>query len=200
MSELEVLSERIHSCKLCTLSKKRTMAVPGEGSQSAQIVFIGEAPGFYEDKNGRPFVGPAGQLLDKLLASIGLDRNDVYITNMIKCRPPKNRDPLPAEIRACRPFLDKQMNTIKPKIVVTLGRHSLSRWFPGETIGKARGKPRKRNGITIYPVYHPAAALRNKNFIPILEADFKNLLTLLDAPVMIQKPVVENQINQLPLL
>ena len=130
MSELESLAQQISTCTLCTLSEKRSMAVPGEGSQSATIMFIGEGPGFYEDKNGRPFVGPAGKLLDKLLSSIGLRRDDVYITNMIKCRPPNNRDPLSTEIRSCKPYLDKQMSIIQPKVVVTLGRHSLSRWFP----------------------------------------------------------------------
>ena len=200
MSELESLAQQINTCTLCTLSEKRSMAVPGEGSQSATIMFIGEGPGFYEDKNGRPFVGPAGKLLDKLLSSIGLRRDDVYITNMIKCRPPNNRDPLSTEIRSCKPYLDKQMSIIQPKVVVTLGRHSLSRWFPGETIGKARGKAKHQNGVTIYPMYHPAAALRNKNLLPALETDFRNLLTLLNQSTMIETPQAEEQGDQLSLL
>ena len=180
MSEFDALVQQINTCTLCTLSEKRTRAVPGEGSRTADIMFIGEGPGFNEDQQGRPFVGPAGQILDKLLSSIGLKREDVYITNMIKCRPPNNRDPLPGEIRACKPYLDSQLAMIGPKVVVTLGRHSLSRWFPGETIGKARGKPRKRDGITVYPMYHPAAALRNPNLLTALESDFKQLIPLLD--------------------
>ena len=200
MSEFEVLAQQIHSCTLCTLSEKRTTAVPGEGSQTADIMFIGEGPGFYEDRDGRPFVGPAGQLLDKLLSSIGLKREDVYITNMIKCRPPNNRDPLPGEIRACKPYLDRQMDMIRPKVVVTLGRHSLSRWFPGEAIGKARGKPRKRDGVTVYPMYHPAAALRNQGLLSALEQDFQKLLSLLDDEAAEAEEPAGEQAEQLSLL
>ena len=179
MSAFDDLVQRIHSCTLCTLSQKRTNAVPGEGSESAEIMFIGEGPGFYEDQQGRPFVGPSGQLLEELLASIGLERKDVYITNMVKCRPPNNRDPLPGEVRSCEPYLDRQIELIGPRVVVTLGRHSLSKFFPGETISKARGTPRKWNGMTVYPIYHPAAALRNPSLRSILEADFRILPSLL---------------------
>ena len=175
MSEYDILLQQVHSCTLCTLSQKRTTAVPGEGNLSSDIVFIGEGPGFYEDQQGRPFVGPAGQLLEELLTSIGLEREDVYITNMVKCRPPNNRDPLPGEIQACKPYLDRQLEMIRPKVVVTLGRYSFSKFFPDTPIGKARGKPRTWNGLVVYPMYHPAAALRNGNFRTILEADFRAL-------------------------
>ena len=200
MSEYDALVQQIHDCTLCTLSEKRTRAVPGEGSRTADIVFIGEGPGFYEDQQGRPFVGPAGKLLDKLLSSIDLKREDVYITNMIKCRPPENRDPLPGEIQACKPYLDRQLAMIGPKVIVTLGRHSLSRWFPGETIGKARGKPRKRDGVTVYPMYHPAAALRNRSLMSTLESDFKQLLVLLDSESAEPDKSETEQAEQLSLL
>ena len=180
MSEFDDLVQQVHDCIRCSLSQGRTTAVPGEGSRTADIVFIGEGPGYHEDRQGRPFVGPAGKFLDELLASIGLNRSDVYITNMIKCRPPNNRDPLPGEIEACKPYLERQLDMIEPKIIVTLGRHSFARFFPGESISKARGKPRRKNGVTIYPMYHPAAALHNPQFRPIIERDFQNLPSLVN--------------------
>ena len=181
MSEYEILVDQVLNCTLCTLSQKRTLAVPGEGSLTAGIMIIGEGPGYYEDQQGRPFVGPAGRLLEELLASIGLSREDVYITNMIKCRAPSNRDPLPGEIKACKPYLDKQLELIGPRVVVTLGRYSFAKFFPDEPIGKARGRPRRWNGLTIYPMYHPAAALRNGNLRSLLEKDFLELPSILDS-------------------
>ena len=180
MSEFDALVQQVQTCTLCSLSQKRTKAVPGEGSRTADIIFIGEGPGFYEDQQGRPFVGPAGKLLDELLSSIDLRRQDVYITNMIKCRAPNNRDPLPGEIQACKPYLDRQLAMIEPKIIVTLGRYSFTRFFPSESISRARGKPRKWNGHVVYPMYHPAAALHNPKLRPTIESDFKNLPPLLD--------------------
>ena len=182
MTEYDLLIREIHDCTRCTLAAKRTRTVPGEGSLDADVIFIGEGPGFYEDRDGRPFVGPAGQLLDELLASIGLERGDVYITNMIKCRAPNNRDPLPGEIAACKPFLDRQLDMIHPRVIVTLGRYSFQRFFPGETLSKSRGKPRQLNGFTAYPIYHPAAALHNPRLRPALEQDFKKLQQLLMGP------------------
>ena len=140
MTKLELLVEQIRSCTSCKLSDKRTNAVPGEGSSNADIMFVGEGPGFYEDRDGRPFIGSAGHMLDKLLASIDLSRDTVYITNMVKCRPPNNRDPLQGEINACGSYLDQQISLISPKIIVTLGRYSFSKFFPSQTISKARGK------------------------------------------------------------
>ncbi|MDP6050686.1 MAG: uracil-DNA glycosylase [SAR202 cluster bacterium] len=180
MSEYEQLIRQVNECKLCTLSQKRNLPVPGEGSLNADIVFIGEGPGFYEDQQGRPFVGAAGQLLENLLESIGLNREDVYITNMVKCRPPNNRDPLPSEIDACRPYLDRQLEIINPKVIVTLGRYSFAKFFPGVPISKGRGVPQKWNNLLIYPVYHPAAALRNGKFRSILESDFQELPRILE--------------------
>ena len=182
MSEFENLVQQIHDCRNCALSEKRTNAVPGEGSPSADIMFIGEGPGFNEDRDGRPFVGRSGKFLDEMLAAIGLRRPDVYITNVVKCRPPNNRDPLPSEIEACHPYLDAQIEMIAPKVVVMLGKYSFNQFFPGESIGRARGKPMSWNGVTAYPMYHPAAALHNPRLRPVIEDDFRNLLRLIEKP------------------
>ena len=179
MSEFDDLDQRIKTCTLCGLSKTRTTAVPGEGSRTADIMFIGEGPGFYEDRDGRPFVGPAGKFLDELLASIDLKRENVYITNMVKCRPPNNRDPLPTETQACQSYLDKQIEMISPKVVVTLGRFSFSKFFVGESLSKARGKPRRWRNLMVYPMYHPAAALHNPKLRPVIESDFSRLPSLI---------------------
>jgi uracil-DNA glycosylase family 4 len=197
MSEYDQLVQEIVSCTLCALSQTRTQAVPGEGSISADFMFVGEGPGYHEDQQGKPFVGPAGQLLDKLLASIGLRREDVYIANMVKCRPPGNRDPLPGEIQACQPYLDRQMQIISPKVVVTLGRFSFSKFFPGEAISKARGKPRTWNGRTIFPMYHPAAALHNPSLLPAIEADFQKLRSLVDSEEVLQEEPEKSSAQQL---
>ena len=197
MSEYDQLVQEIVSCTLCALSQTRTQAVPGEGSISADFMFVGEGPGYHEDQQGKPFVGPAGQLLDKLLASIGLRREDVYIANMVKCRPPGNRDPLPGEIQACQPYLDRQMQIISAKVVVTLGRFSFSKFFPGEAISKARGKPRTWNGRTIFPMYHPAAALHNPSLLPAIEADFQKLRSLVDSEEVLQEEPEKSSAQQL---
>ena len=142
-------------------------------------MFIGEGPGFYEDQQGLPFVGRAGALLNEMLASISLRRADVFITNMVKCRPPNNRDPFPAEISACSGYLDEQIAAVRPKVIVALGRYSFSKFFPNEAISKARGKPRNWRGIVVYPMYHPAAALRNGNLKARLQDDFARLPELI---------------------
>ena len=142
-------------------------------------MLIGEAPGFNEDKQGRPFVGAAGHFLEELLALAKLRREDVYITNTVKCRPLNNRDPLPEEMASCRKYLDRQIELISPKVVVTLGRHSLTSFLPKETIGKARGKPRSVNGTTLFPMYHPAAALHKHSLRTVIEEDIKKLPALL---------------------
>ena len=173
------LASRISACEMCGLSKGRGKTVPGDGAADADIMFIGEGPGFYEDKQGLPFVGRAGNLLNEMLASISLKRADVFITNMVKCRPPNNRDPFPAEIAACAPYLDEQIEMVRPKVIVALGRYSFSKFFPGEAIGKARGKPREWRGAVVYPMYHPAAALRNGSLKARLQDDFSRLPELL---------------------
>ena len=173
MNSLEEIASRVRSCTDCPLSDNRTNAVPGEGPENADIIFIGEGPGYHEDRQGRPFVGPAGGFLEELLASIGLSRQNVFIANMVKCRPPNNRDPLPAEITACSKYLDRQIELINPKVVVTLGRFSLAKFFPKESISRARGKVRKADGLNVYPIMHPAAALHRQEFRRVIEEDFK---------------------------
>ena len=179
MSELQEIARQINSCFDCVLSQGRTEVVPGEGPEQANLMFIGEAPGYNEDKQGRPFVGAAGQFLEQMLASIGLTREQVFITNMVKCRPPNNRDPLPDEIAACSKYLDRQIELIQPKVVVTLGRHSLTKFLPGESIGKVHGKPRRHGNVTLYPMYHPAAALHQQSLRSVIEDDFKAIPALL---------------------
>lgn len=199
MSDFDELVRQIHDCRKCALSEKRTNAVPGEGSPTADIMFIGEGPGFNEDRDGRPFVGRSGRFLDEMLAEIGLRRQDVYITNVVKCRPPSNRDPLPSEIEACNPYLDAQIEMIGPTVVVMLGKYSFNRFFPGESIGQARGKPRNWNGVIAYPMYHPAAALHNPGLRPIIEEDFRNLLKQLEIREAGPKKVHEAPAEQLNL-
>jgi DNA polymerase len=153
--------------------------VPGEGREDAEIMFIGEAPGWHEDQQGRPFVGPAGQFLDELLQSIGLKRSEVYIANVVKCRPPSNRDPLPDEIEACRKWLDRQIEVIKPKVIVTLGRHSMARFFPGTTISRVHGTVRQGDGVTYFAMYHPAAALHQGSLRRVIMEDMLKIPSLL---------------------
>ncbi len=181
---LDRIAEEIRACRRCPLHRSRTRAVPGEGNPKARIVFVGEAPGRNEDLQGRPFVGAAGRLLTELLLSIGLRREDVFITNVVKCRPPGNRDPRPEEIEACLPFLERQLQLIDPDVIVALGRHSaltLLRLAGREerSIMRIRGKifrvelfGRER---TLMPTLHPAAALYNPRLRPLLEEDFRKL-------------------------
>lgn len=179
-ASIDDLERRIHECTLCTLGSKRTKAVPGNGSLTADVMFIGEGPGYYEDQQGLPFVGRAGQLLNDLLADVGIRREDVFVTNMIKCRAPNNRDPLPIEIKTCAPYLDRQITLISPKVIVTLGRYSTAKFFPDQPIGKLRGVPAEWNGIIVCPMYHPAAALRNSNIRAALERDFRKIPELIE--------------------
>jgi len=178
-AELEALNQEVRVCPLCDLAKTRTKAVPGEGPVDAEIMFIGEGPGFNEDRQGRPFVGQAGQLLVELLASIGLQRTEVYITNVVKCRPPENRDPFPYEIAACAPYLDRQLRIINPRVVVTLGRYSMAKFFPGVTISRIHGQPKRADGRIYYPMIHPAAALRRPESMTALKADTLRIPDLL---------------------
>ncbi len=185
MTELEKLAEEIAKCTKCMLHRGRTCAVPGEGPEDAEIMFVGEAPGFHEDQQGRPFVGAAGEFLEELLESIGLAREDVFITNIIKCRPPGNRDPLPQEIDACEPYLDRQIALLDPTVVVTLGRFSMARAFPKGRISRIHGEPRKINGIVYYPMYHPAAALHRPSLRTTVEGDVQRIPEVMDrAPHM----------------
>lgn len=178
MSTEEILKEvaaEVSVCTKCDLCKGRTKAVPGEGNPHAQVMFIGEGPGFHEDKQGRPFVGPAGQFLEELLASINLKRADVFITNVVKCRPPGNRDPLPAEIDACNGYLDRQIAAINPQVIVTLGRFSMAKFFGGEKISTIHGRARKVDGRMCIAMYHPAAGLHQQSLKESIRADFKKI-------------------------
>lgn len=179
MSALTELYKEIALCKKCEIAKARTRAVPGEGAENAEIMFIGEAPGWHEDQQGRPFVGPAGKFLDELLASIKLKREQVYITNVIKTRPPNNRDPLPEEIANCRHFLNKQLELIHPRMIVTLGRYSMAMFFPGKTISKIHGTAQKRDGVLYFAMYHPAAALHQQSLRQTIKDDMLKIPALL---------------------
>jgi DNA polymerase len=169
------LYEVIRGCTLCALASTRTQAVPGEGPLTAEVMCIGEAPGLNEDRQGRPFVGAAGKFLDELLAAGGLRRDEVYICNVLKCRPPGNRDPLPGEIEACAEYLDLQIDMVDPLVIVTLGRFSMSRWFPQQAISRIHGSVREFDGRFVIPMYHPAAALHQQNLRQVLIEDFQRL-------------------------
>ena len=174
------LYDVVRSCTMCALSVTRTHAVPGEGPLNAEVMCIGEAPGMNEDKQGRPFVGAAGQFLGELLAAAGLTREQVYICNVLKCRPPGNRDPLPGEIEACAEYLDLQLDMVDPLVVVTLGRFSMSKWFPQQAISRIHGSVKEVDGRFIVPMYHPAAALHQGNLRQVLLDDFARLPMILD--------------------
>lgn len=173
--KLEEIAEQVRVCERCILYKHATHAVPGEGPADAEIMMIGEAPGFHEDQQGRPFVGASGKLLDELLALIQLKRSDIFITNVVKHRPPNNRDPLPEEMEACRIWLDQQIELIQPKVIVTISRFAMARWFPNEKISAIHGRARRVGNLLVVPMFHPAAALHNQSLRPLLEADFKKL-------------------------
>lgn len=179
MSALSELYQEIERCQQCEIAKYRNRAVPGEGAVDAAIMFIGEAPGWHEDQQGRPFVGPAGKFLDELLASIGLNRQQVYIANVIKCRPQGNRDPLPTEIQNCRPYLKRQIEIIKPRMIVSLGRYSMAMFFPGKSISKIHGTAQKRDNVLYYAMYHPAAALHQASLRQDIEEDMRKIPSLL---------------------
>ncbi|MCL2149747.1 MAG: uracil-DNA glycosylase [Dehalococcoidia bacterium] len=181
MSALAELCQEICNCQKCEISRSRTRAVPGEGPDNAEIMFIGEAPGYHEDQQGRPFVGQAGQFLSELLASIGLQRPDVYITNIIKTRPPGNRDPLPVEINNCKAWLDRQLEIIHPKMIVTLGRYSMARFFPGKTISQIHGASVTKDGVIYFAMYHPAAALHQQSLRDTIMKDMQKIPALLQA-------------------
>jgi len=192
MSSEDILKEvaaDVAVCTKCNLCKTRTKAVPGEGSVNAKILFIGEGPGFHEDRQARPFVGPAGQFLDELLGSINLKRTDVFITNVVKCRPPGNRDPLPEEIAACDGYLDRQIAALKPQVIVTLGRYSMGKFFSNEKISSIHGRARKKDGYICIAMYHPAAGLHQASLKDVIREDFKKIpLVIAEAERMAAEP------------
>lgn len=183
--DLADLAQQIKICPLCRLCESRTNAVPGEGSPAAEIVFVGEGPGRNEDEQGIPFCGASGKLLDELLASINLSRQEVFITNIVKCRPPNNRDPLPDEKEICtNNYLKKQLTLISPKLIITLGRHALGYFIPDLKISEVHGQPKRYRGQVYLALYHPAVALYNGSMRQTLQKDFLNI------------PKIINKINQ----
>ncbi len=182
MNPEEVLAQiarEVSVCTKCPLHHSRKKAVPGEGPANAEIMFIGEGPGFYENEQGRPFVGAAGQFLDELLARAGLKREEVWIGNVVKCRPPGNRDPLPEELEACDEYLERQIAAINPKIIVTLGRFSMAKFLPGAKISAIHGQMRRVGNRFVIAMYHPAAALHQASLKSTVIEDFMRLPQLL---------------------
>ena len=202
------IAKEVSVCTNCALHHSRKKAVPGEGPAHAEIMFIGEGPGFHENEQGRPFVGAAGQFLDQLLAQAGVTRADVWIGNVVKCRPPENRDPLPEELSACNVYLERQIEAINPSIIVTLGRYSMNKFFPGAKISSVHGQMRKVGDRYVIAMFHPAAALHQASLKPAILADFAKLPELLKqaraglgkfAPVVKKEEPKEEEPKQLNL-
>jgi len=184
--DLHAVQREVVTCTRCRLAETRTKAVPGEGAPDARVLFVGEGPGGRENESGRPFVGRAGQLLAELLRGIGWQRSEVFITNVVKCWPPGNRDPFPDEKAACNGYLDRQVFALRPRVIVTLGRHSMEKFFgPGQSISRIHGTTHRWRGILCYALYHPAAILRQPTLKPIMVADFGRL------PALVAQEVVE---------
>ena len=195
--ELDFIAKEVAVCQKCTLHHSRKLAVPGEGPSDSEIMFIGEGPGFHENEQGRPFVGAAGKFLEELLAAAGLKRPEVWIGNVVKCRPPANRDPIPEELASCDEYLERQIQAIEPSIIITLGRYSMAKFLPGAKISSVHGQMRKVGARYVIAMFHPAAALHQASLKPAILADFAKLPQLLDqarrglgrsAPAMPMKP------------
>jgi uracil-DNA glycosylase family 4 len=188
---LERVAEEVSNCTLCELHHSRKNAVPGEGPANSDIMFIGEGPGFHENEQGRPFVGAAGKFLEELLGDIGLSREEVFISNVVKCRPPGNRDPLPEEVKTCTSnYLDRQIEAINPKVIVTLGRFSMNLLIPNSKISQVHGQAVKIQDRLVVPMYHPAAALHQGSLRPVIKEDFSQLPQLIsEIAATPEKPV-----------
>jgi len=202
--ELKQVAQQVSVCTRCPLHHSRKLAVPGEGPVNAEIMFIGEGPGFHENEQGRPFVGAAGKVLDDLLAKINLKRDEVFIGNVVKCRPPGNRDPQPEELAACSEYLERQIQAINPKAVVTLGRFSLAHFMPNVKIGDVHGQARQVKGRLVVAMYHPAAGLHQRSLMSTIEEDFKRIPELIaraspQAASQEQSPVEKSEPKQLNL-
>lgn len=196
---LDQLAREISVCTKCALHESRKKAVTGEGPADAEIMFIGEGPGFHENEQGRPFVGASGKFLDQLLEQASVTRADVFIANVVKCRPPANRDPQPEELQACNLYLEGQIEAINPSIIVTLGRISMGRYFPGAKITSVHGQMQKIDGRFIIPMYHPAAALHQPALRPAILADFAKLPEQLnEARAALGRPLVEKKKIMVP--
>jgi uracil-DNA glycosylase len=189
---LAQIASEVAVCTNCILHKTRKRSVPGEGPANAEIMLIGEGPGFNENEQGRPFVGAAGKFLEELLAQAGLKRTDVWIGNVVKCRPPENRDPMPDELAECNVYLERQIKSINPKIIITLGRFSMGKFLPGVKISQVHGQMRKVGDRFVIAMFHPAAALHQAALKPSIMADFAKLPQQLDqARAMLAKSVVQ---------
>jgi DNA polymerase len=195
-SNLQAFHASIKHCQKCTLAAGRTQVVCGDGNPQAEIMFVGEAPGYYEDREGIPFVGAAGKLLDRLLEDIGLQRADIFIANVVKCRPPQNRDPRPEEVEACQPYLFHQIELIRPRVICTLGNFA-TQLLLGKKVGitKVRGQPFQIKDYFVFPMLHPAAALHREQFQGAVRDDFQRLRAFLDrqpspAPISEQMPLL----------
>ncbi len=187
---LAQIAREVSICQRCMLHHSRKLAVPGEGPVDSEIMFIGEGPGFHENEQGRPFVGAAGKYLEELLAKINLQRGEVFIGNVVKCRPPNNRDPLPDELAACSDYLERQIQVINPKVIVTLGRFSMARFLPNAKISDVHGQSFRIKGRMIVPMFHPAAALHQPSLKASVERDFAHLPELIaktDEPSRIEE-------------
>lgn len=196
-ADLLQIANEVNVCKDCRLHMGRKHAVPGEGPVNADLMFIGEGPGFHENEQGRPFVGAAGKFLEELLASIQKSREQVFICNVVKCRPPGNRDPQKDEIEACADYLERQIRTVNPKVIVTLGRFSMARYFPKARISAIHGQASVVNGRMIVAMYHPAAALHQPSLREVIKADFGRLPEYIDQalPADVQPPDQPQQLN-----
>jgi uracil-DNA glycosylase family 4 len=172
---LAQIAKEVSTCRKCALYHSRKLTVPGEGPENSEVLFIGEGPGFNENEQGRPFVGAAGNFLNELLAEAGLKRSDVWIGNVVKCRPPGNRDPLPEELSACDEYLERQIAAIDPKIIITLGRFSMGKYMPGAKISSVHGQMRRVGNRFVIAMFHPAAALHQAALKPAILKDFAQL-------------------------
>ena len=191
--DLRALAAEVGACTKCKLHAGRIKAVPGEGPANAELMFIGEGPGFHEDQQGRPFVGAAGKFLDELLGYAGLRREEVFIANVVKCRPPGNRDPEPDELEACAGYLERQIAVLNPKVIVTLGRYSMARFFPNAKISAIHGQARKLDHQVVVAMFHPAAALHQQSLRNTVVADFKKLPELIAQARAEILPIVDDE-------
>lgn len=190
-AELDAIAAETSICTNCKLHHSRKNVVPGDGPANSDIMFIGEGPGFHENEQGLPFVGAAGRFLEELLEGIGMSRKTVFITNIVKCRPPGNRDPETDEIEACSEYLERQIKTINPKVIVTLGRFSMARYFPQAKISVIHGQAKNINGRLVVPMYHPAAALHQPSLRSVVQDDFSKLPELIEKGAATSKPIDE---------
>lgn len=196
---LQQISEEVSTCTKCQLHHSRKKAVPGEGPADSDIMFIGEGPGFHENEQGRPFVGAAGKFLEELLSDIGLSREEVFIANVVKCRPPGNRDPQPEEVETCTSnYLDRQIAAINPKVIVTLGRFSMNLLMPDSKISQVHGRAVKINGRLVVPMYHPAAALHQGSLRPVIKNDFSQLPQLIADTAQAPRQIINDDEDEEP--